>query len=534
MKIVLLDEKNKDDRKYIKDCNLTDVARVYGGKINASNFVNLNGYYLKSSSIKKPGYVAYYINSNSGLPQKIGYSTLNKTNYGIRPVIEDIDNFDEITKDKYLNEDYEYEVEYGLYPKNVVHPKETLERLKNEGHFNVVGHNSFSDVFLYKFSDVLLCEDKYFVQPSIPTTGDIVWFELKPVKWIVDSKNKRLISKDIIMSGIKFHDSIDEPIDSFESTIMYRYLNEVMLKDLTIFISRSEKKSRIVDIYNLNQESLSENNAIRSLILSGIPVSLIGDASKEKDDILRNIDPNYVSLESEKLDITKLGEFRIKCISEPDKLHVLNICFDKLRDCDIDNINNINNYMCGVNNYTMVSTLSRGIDDYRFIKFKVKPYIPNIFENLIRKDIHPLIYSLILYLGEERILVLSNSEKLIQASSVLKTTGNIEMLNYILDKELLDILKQLSEKEIITVDDVINRNYSDDVFEMNHEEKALLIPYLALVNEDDIEVVRNFVIRLDSTLLNIFDYLWCKENLERKKIIEDLGKTNNMILSKGV
>ena len=38
MKIVLLDEKNKDDRKYIKDCNLTDVARVYGGKINASNF----------------------------------------------------------------------------------------------------------------------------------------------------------------------------------------------------------------------------------------------------------------------------------------------------------------------------------------------------------------------------------------------------------------------------------------------------------------------------------------------------------------
>ncbi|MGM9877130.1 MAG: hypothetical protein ACI33S_00635 [Bacilli bacterium] len=523
MKIVLLDEKNIRDRKYIKDCNLTDVARVYGGIINASNFVNLNGYYLKSSSIEKPGYVAYYINSNSGLPQKIRYNTLNTTNYGIRPVIDDIDNFDEITKDKYLNEDDEYEVEYGLYPNNVIYPKETLERLKNEGQLNVVGNNSFSDVFLYK--------DKYFVQSYIPITGDIVWFELKPVKWIVDNDNKRLISKEVIMSGVKFHDSIDEPIDSFESTVMYKYLNEVMLKDLTIFISRNEKKSRISDIYNLNYDNLSKNDVIISLILSKVPVSLTGNAFKEKEDLLKSIDPNYVSLKSSNLDITKLGEFRIKCISEPDKLHVLNICFDKLRDCDIDNISN---YMCGVNNYTMVSTLSRGIDDYRFVKFKVKPYIPNIFENLIRKDIHPLIYSLILYLGEERILVLSNSEKLSQASSVLKTTGNIEMLNYILDKELLDILKQLSEKEIITVDDVINRNYSDDVFEMDHEEKALLIPYLALVNENDIEVVRNFVIRLDSTLLNIFDYLWCKENLERKKIIEDLGKTNNMILSRGV
>ena len=120
------------------------------------------------------------------------------------------------------------------------------------------------------------------------------------------------------------------------------------------------------------------------------------------------------------------------------------------------------------------------------------------------------------------------------SSKILKTNGNIKLLDYILGEELTSILKCLVQKEIITIDDVINRSYSSDIFEMNNEKKALLIPYLAQVDEENIEVVRNFVIRLDLTLLNIFDYLWCKENLERKKIIEDLGKTNNMILSKGV
>ncbi|MDD6271993.1 MAG: hypothetical protein PUA90_00535 [bacterium] len=526
MKIVLLDEKNKDDRKYIKDCNLTDVARVYGGKINASNFVNLNGYYLKSSSIKKPGYVAYYINSNSGLPQKIGYNTLNKTNYGIRPVIEDIDNFDEITKDKYLNEDYEYEVEYGLYPKNVIYPKETLERLKNEGQLNVVGNNSFSDVFLYK--------DKYFVQSYISATGDIVWFELKPVKWIVDNDNKRLISKEIIMSGVKFHDSIDEPIDSFESTIMYRYLNEVMLKDLMVSINKSEKKSEEGHIYNLNYENLSENDVIRNLILCGIPVSLIGDADKEKEDILRSIDSNYVLLRTDDI-YDLLNEFKNKCIKEPDRMHILNVYH---RDIDFKNqyLQIIINYMENIKNYTMVSTkdvdvdfMLRGIDSF---KFKVKPYIPKMIKILIKEDVHSLIYTLILYLGEDRINSMTTHKKLIRASKILKTNGNVKLLNYILGEELTNILKCLVQEKIITIDDVINRNYSSDIFEMNNEKKALLIPYLAQVDEENIEVVRNFVISLDSSLLNTFDYLWCKEDLERKKIIEDLGKTNNMILKK--
>lgn len=64
---------------------------------------------------------------------------------------------------------------------------------------------------------------------------------------------------------------------------------------------------------------------------------------------------------------------------------------------------------------------------------------------------------------------------------------------------------------------------------MNNEKKALLIPYLTFVSEEDVEVIRNFIIKLDSSLIYIFDYLWSYNNQDRAKIIEELNMTNNEV-----
>ncbi|MGM9877131.1 MAG: hypothetical protein ACI33S_00640 [Bacilli bacterium] len=529
MKLTLLDEM---DREYLSRCKVTHMALLSGCNY-CKNDRNYYGHYYLYGPLISNGMA--YFNFNYGKM----FTSKNISIFGIRPVIENIENFDEIIKNKYLNE-----VEYGLYPDSLpsFEVRDKLNILKSEGKLSVVGHNSFSDIYEYngEFYNQIKSKESCSIEhdDEIETIEEnqLVWVKLNPIKWIVDSNNKRLISKDIIMSGIEYDNKKDR-IVNFENTNMYRYLNEVMLKDLMISINKSEKKSEESHIYNLNQESLSENDVIKSLILSGVPVSLIGDANKEKEDILRSIDPDYISLKTVNFDISMMEEFKNKCVKQPNKIHILKVSeeLEMYYGHFINQyLNQINDYMSGVNNFAIVSTFSKDVNYDNFIKFKVKPYIPNIFDNLIRKDIHPLIYSLILYLGEDRINAITTQEKLIQASSVLKTTGNIKILNYILSKELVDILVQLYQERIITIDDVINRSYNSDIFEMNKEKKALLIPYLAQVDEENIEVVRNFVISLDLSLLNIFDYLWCKDNLERKKIIEDLGKTNNMVLSKGV
>ena len=529
MKLTLLDEM---DREYLSRCKVTHMALLSGCNYCKDDRNYYGHYYLYGPLM--PNGMAYF-SFNYGKM----FTSKNISIFGIRPVIENIENFDEIIKNKHLNE-----VEYGLYPDSLPSfgVRDKLNVLKSEGKLSVVGHNSFSDIYEYngEFYNQIKAKESCSIEhdDEIETIEEnqLVWVKLNPIKWIVDSNNKRLISKDIIMSGIEY-DNKNDKIVNFENTNMYRYLNEVMLKDLMVSINKSEKKSEEGHIYNLNYENLSENDAIRSLILSGIPVSLIGDASKEKDDILRNIDPDYTSWQTVNFDIFMIENFINKCINQPDKVHILKISeeLEMYYDNFISQyLNEINDYMSGINNYAIVSTFSKSANSNHFIEFKVKPYIPYIFENLIQKDIHPLINSLILYLGEDRINAMTTHEKLIQASKILKTNGNIKLLNYILGEELTSILKCLVQEKIITIDDVINRSYSSDIFEMNNEKKALLIPYLAQVDEENIEVVRNFVIRLDLTLLNIFDYLWCKENLERKKIIEDLGKTNNMILSKGV
>ena len=91
----------------------------------------------------------------------------------------------------------------------------------------------------------------------------------------------------------------------------------------------------------------------------------------------------------------------------------------------------------------------------------------------------------------------------------------------------------LANQEILSLDDVINRAYYENTFKLSREELSLLIPFLAQVNEDNIEVVRNFIIMLgDEALLNTFDFFWVSNDETRKKIIDGYNRTNNMVRSR--
>ena len=115
-------------------------------------------------------------------------------------------------------------------------------------------------------------------------------------------------------------------------------------------------------------------------------------------------------------------------------------------------------------------------------------------------------------------------------SDVLYRTNNLALLKYFTNESILEIIIRLSEQKVNTLENIINRNYNRNYNTMSKEEQALTIPYLTTVGEDDIEIVRNFIIEMNISLLPIFDYLWSYNNEERKKIISELNMTNNMMV----
>lgn len=76
--------------------------------------------------------------------------------------------------------------------------------------------------------------------------NDDAWLEVAPLIWILDDKNKRLISKDCLVSGIKFCDYPSKNIENFEESAMYRYLDNYMLPDIiqsTCLIMNKDRKN---------------------------------------------------------------------------------------------------------------------------------------------------------------------------------------------------------------------------------------------------------------------------------------------------
>ena len=93
--------------------------------------------------------------------------------------------------------------------------------------------------------------------------GDYVWIEVSPVVWLIDDENKTLISKRGILSGICFDDRYAYYGD-FESTIMHRYLNNIMIKDL--FQPRKVTKEKEVTEEKSNLEETKEKSKVELLL----------------------------------------------------------------------------------------------------------------------------------------------------------------------------------------------------------------------------------------------------------------------------
>ena len=108
------------------------------------------------------------------------------------------------------------------------------------------------------------------------------------------------------------------------------------------------------------------------------------------------------------------------------------------------------------------------------------------------------------------------------ASKMLYKTEKPEMLRALVGEEITKEFVEFCSQRMITLEDVINENYKDiDIEELNIAEKHATIMCLLQVEKDNIEKVREFVKKLGSEYVAVFDKMWTHGDENRLEIIAE-------------
>ena len=179
--------------------------------------------------------------------------------------------------------------------------------------------------------------------------GDNVWVEVQPVKWLVDEKEKVMLTDKLIFSGVQFNHTRDYHTRDFDKTDIKTFMDRYLSRDLvqsrsmlkqTRTSSNGAKKNE--NPYNLDFSETSEADVIRTAIQSNVSIFLHGKPGCGKSDRVKQLDPDFIELNLSHLDPELLDglagekdgksvhikppwleELEAKCQEETDKIHIL-------------------------------------------------------------------------------------------------------------------------------------------------------------------------------------------------------------------
>ena len=163
-------------------------------------------------------------------------------------------------------------------------------------------------------------------------------------------------------------------------------------------------------------------------------------------------------------------------------------------------------------------------EEYKRIEYKKEGEMPKI---------HPAVYAFIAYRGEEALRteytgIKPNADprKWEMASKVLYTTGMPEMIRGLVGEEVTYDFVNFCKEQVITVEDVINNNYTESDLDMNLSEKYATALGLSSVSDEHVEVVRDFVEKLGPEITATFDNIWIHGDERRLERIAELRISN--------
>ena len=415
------------------------------------------------------------------------------------------------------------------------------------------------------------CGDKFMLSNGVQyRDGDYVWVEVSPVKWLIDDKTGILISKKGLVSGIRFLNKSTNYKGDFSKTEMKEYLDRYMSKELfqTTKTKETVNEEEIINPYKLKFEQVSEEEIIKGAIESGIAVFLHGPSSEGKSARVKQIDPDcviiylrnatpeslngksvYNQTTGEMIDVKPswLKKLEEKCEKEPDKLHIVffdeitnalpsiqGISFNIVLDREVNGIWKLpeNARIVAAGNDIEDSLAANQLAEPLFNRF-AHVYIKTTLEGWLKwaseKNIHPAICSYIAYKNGETLRSKydgkkpnADPRKWEMASKMLYKTEKPEMLRALVGEEITKEFVEFCSQRMITLEDVINENYKDiDIEELNIAEKHATIMCLLQVEKDNIEKVREFVKKLGSEYVAVFDKMWTHGDENRLEIIAE-------------
>ena len=238
-----------------------EVFKKRGYKSKATDFTCFLGgkddvYWINNGllNIDRP----YEINARGKTIKIIKPSVYYKNTVSVRPYITYTGSLYNIpTNDKSIKrtDDGLLEVEYGYYPQDLA-SKEMQENLetayKNRNLLKTTNTYSVFDKILngkiiasevdeyeYMGKRYVRVDGKYARYDEFELSNgetynrkDSVWFEVQPVKWLVNEKTNSMITEKLIFSGVPFHDSQRvDPID-ITYTVMQKFIDYFFAKDL--------------------------------------------------------------------------------------------------------------------------------------------------------------------------------------------------------------------------------------------------------------------------------------------------------------
>ena len=415
--------------------------------------------------------------------------------------------------------------------------------------------------------------------------GDTVWLEVSPLKWIVDERARLLVSKTCIASGLRFCND-GQYRDNFKSTEMYQYLNTYFAKDMVPSVVKEmtpeekkqyeEEQKRLEkrrNPYGLKFGQVSEEQIIKGAIESGVAVFLHGPSSEGKSARVKQIDPDcviiylrnatpeslngksvYNSETGEMIDVKPswLKKIEEKCEKEPDRMHIVfldeitnalpsiqGIAFNIVLDREVNGIWKLpeNARIVAAGNDMKDSLAANQLAEPLFNRF-AHVYIKTTTESWLKwaseHNIHPAIYSYIAYKKGETLRSEYNGEtpnadprKWEMASKMLYATGSPEMLRALVGEDITREFVQFCNQQVITLDDVINGNYTDrDIQNLNTAERYATTMGLSQVEEEHLDKVRGFVTGLGAEFGAIFDALWIHGDESRLERIAEAKLAN--------
>lgn len=272
------ENKLKCFKKYGMSAAYTDMFSITGGKSNLDNMSRVSDEFGLKSRTASYVFNTLLKNGNVFTIDEAGNKNSvseNDNSFGIRPIVMTYDDiFKDLVKNKKAGYNGVEEVELGEYPQYAAAHMVGLA-LEDE-YSNHIGENGYNGGVLIptsksytfvqddklvsypeyyygsnKFIRVIVsCDEKGVILSNGNTVhnGEAVWVKVTPVKWFVDSKDQRLISKYVLLSGL--HPDIR----------MFDFFSKYMKEDLFVDALTKDKMLRMIceRFYNLDTKSQVE------------------------------------------------------------------------------------------------------------------------------------------------------------------------------------------------------------------------------------------------------------------------------------